>query len=209
MHVLQKRILSLARANQLNGKNLRQIADSVDETHLQKIKHHLNALLNKNLLRLNSQGQYRVVEAKSDNQNSSFVNLPIYGSANCGVAQLYTTDSIEGHIQVSKALLPQTGLQQLIVLRAVGDSMNKAQINGVNINHGDYLIIDIKNKNPQDGDYVLSVIDNMANIKRYFLDQQQQEIRLVSESTRSITPIIAKQGDDFLINGKVIKVIKA
>ena len=209
MHSLQKQILDLAKSNQLNGKNLREIANAVGEIHLQKIKHHLNALLNKNLLYLDKNNDYQVVNSSSGlGQNNQFVNLPIYGSANCGVASQYAQDRVEGYLKIDKDLLGGKNPKSLMVLRAVGDSMNKADVNGVSINHGDYLIIDTDSKRPKNGDYILSIIDTLANVKRYFFDNDQDQVRLVSESSRSIAPIVAKSTDNFLINGKIIKVIK-
>ena len=209
MHSLQKQILDLAKSNQLNGKNLREIANAVGEIHLQKIKHHLNALLNKNLLYLDKNNDYQVVNSSSGlGQNNQFVNLPIYGSANCGVASQYAQDRVEGYLKIDKDLLGGKNPRSLMVLRAVGDSMNKADVNGVSINHGDYLIIDTDSKRPKNGDYILSIIDTLANVKRYFFDNDQDQVRLVSESSRSIAPIVAKSTDNFLINGKIIKVIK-
>ncbi|HZT34945.1 MAG TPA: hypothetical protein VFA15_03425, partial [Nitrososphaera sp.] len=55
---------------------------------------------------------------------------------------------------------------------------------------------------------VLSVIDKMANIKRYHFDKENNQIVLMSESTQSFPPIHIHPDDDYSINGKVIKVIK-
>lgn len=207
MHTLQKQILNLARRNQLNGKNLKELGDAIGENHLQKVKHHLSALVNNNLLRMDKGGNYQLVETLDAKQNK-FINIPVYGSANCGVATLYATDHIEGRIKVSKLVLNLKSYKHLIALKAVGESMNRASIDGESISHGDYLIIDTANKVPKDGDYVVSVIDNMANIKKFLLDEGRGQVRLISESSRKIPPIIATEVDDFMISGIVIKVIK-
>ena len=62
----------------------------------------------------------------------------------------------------------------------------------------------------KNGDYVLSIIDGMANIKRYFRDLEYQRIILLSESSASISPIFIHRDDmdNYLVNGKVIQVIK-
>ena len=48
----------------------------------------------------------------------------------------------------------------------------------------------------------------MANIKKYVLEKENERILLISESTKNYPPIIIHWDDDFLINGKVIDVIK-
>lgn len=51
--------------------------------------------------------------------------------------------------------------------------MNKANVNGKTIEDGDYLIIDSDYRSPRNGDVVLSVIDDMANIKIHLGRGQQ------------------------------------
>jgi SOS-response transcriptional repressor LexA len=86
--------------------------------------------------------------------------------------------------------------------------MNKSIVNGNTIEDGDYLIIDSSDTSPSSGDVVLSVIDEMANIKKYVWDEENNQIVLVSESTKDIPPIYIHEDDSFMINGKVIQVIK-
>ncbi len=86
--------------------------------------------------------------------------------------------------------------------------MNKSNINGMSIEDGDYLIIDSDYRSPRNGDIVLSVIDDMANIKKYVFDEENNQIVLVSQSTKDIPPIYIHEDDSFMINGKVIQVIK-
>jgi SOS-response transcriptional repressor LexA len=86
--------------------------------------------------------------------------------------------------------------------------MNKSVVNGNTIEDGDYLIIDSSDTSPSSGDVVLSVIDEMANIKKYVWDEENNQIVLVSESTKDIPPIYIHEDDSFMINGKVIQVIK-
>jgi repressor LexA len=76
------------------------------------------------------------------------------------------------------------------------------------IEDGDYLIIDSDYRTPRNGDVVLSVIDDMANIKKYVFDEENNQIVLVSQSTKDIPPIYIHEDDSFMINGKVIQVIK-
>jgi repressor LexA len=99
----------------------------------------------------------------------------------------------------------------LIAVRAVGESLNKANIGGENIEDGDYVVVDCKQQ-PNNGDYVLSIIDGAANFKKFFKDDSKHEIRLVSESTQEIPPIILHDSDinssGYMVNGVVVRVIK-
>ena len=58
-------------------------------------------------------------------------------------------------------------------IQADGFSMNQAKIGKSkrNIEPGDYAIVDGDVKAPEDGQYVLSVIDGLANIKKFHLDR--------------------------------------
>ncbi len=87
--------------------------------------------------------------------------------------------------------------------------MNKASVDGRSIENGDFVLIDCDDKVPQDGDYVLSIIDGLANIKKFIQDDTNQQIVLLSESTADYPPIyIDPSNYDYIINGKVIRVLK-
>jgi len=85
--------------------------------------------------------------------------------------------------------------------------MNEADIKGNEIEDGDYVVVDGDQKNPNPGDYVLSIIDNAANIKKYTRNQDGN-IVLLSESKEHYSPIYISEDDQFMINGKVVQVIK-
>jgi len=65
-------------------------------------------------------------------------------------------------------------------------------------------------KTPENGEYVLSVIDGLANIKKFYLDQEHQQVMLVSESTKDYPPIIIGENEigQYVLSGKVVEVIK-
>ena len=86
-----------------------------------------------------------------------------------------------GVLRVSPRLILCQDTENLFALRAIGNSMNMANIKGESIGEGDYLIIDTGKSDPADGDLVLSIIDGCANIKNsgmmgigYFWNQNQQ-----------------------------------
>lgn len=135
------------------------------------------------------------------------VGIPVLGSANAGPALLAAEENIEGYLKVSKTLIKnKTGM---FALRVEGDSMNRAKINGKNLEGGDFVLIDSEYRTPKNGDYVLSIIDGAANLKKFERDAKTGDIKLISESKNpKHKPIYVSSEDDFMVNGKIIAVIK-
>lgn len=135
------------------------------------------------------------------------IRVPILGAANAGPATLFAEENITGYLKVSRNTLNKK--DHVFALRVIGDSMNKAKISGKNLEEGDFVLIDSEYKNPKNDDYVLSVIDGCANLKKFERDRKTGEVMLVSESTNpKHKPIYVSSEDDFMINGKIIGAIK-
>ncbi len=206
MHIIKEKILKLIKKKNLGQMTLREIGELVGEKYPQKIKHHLDQLQKKGLIKINKQQNIIKRNTAGKIQNSKLFSVPIVGSANCGPATIFANENIEGYLRISKNILRKC--KDIFAIRASGLSMNRAKINGLTIEDGDYLIIDSSQNSPSNGDIVLSVIDDMANIKKYVWDEANNQIVLVSESTNEIPPIYIHEDDSFMINGKVIQVIK-
>ena len=206
MHIVQEKILSLIDNKNLRGLTLREIGDLIGETFPQKVKHHIDQLEKKGFIVVDKKNKTIEEKVHSTSLKSGILNIPIVGAANCGPATIFANENIEGYIKISKNLLKKC--KNIFAIRAQGLSMNKSIINGNTIEDGDYLIIDSSDTSPSNGDVVLSVIDEMANIKKYVWDEANNQIVLVSESTKDIPPIYIHEDDSFMINGKVIQVIK-
>lgn len=209
MHKIQQFLLSLVSEKNLSEMTLREIASLVGpNVYPQQIKHHLSQLEKRGLIRVNKvKGTIeRIKEGNIGNTN--LVSVPIFGMASCGPATIVAEERIEGYLKISSALLNKTN--EVFALKAVGPSMNKANINGKNIEDGDYVIVDSQKRTPKDNDYVLSVIDGVANIKKFIFDKINNQIVLLSESTKDFSPIYIHPEDEYFyfINGKVIQVIK-
>ena len=69
-------------------------------------------------------------------------------------------------------------------------------------------MVDAEQQNPEPGQYVVSIIDEVANIKKFVLDPQNKRIILKSESTKDYLPIFIHENDNYKISGRVIDVIK-
>jgi SOS-response transcriptional repressor LexA len=138
-------------------------------------------------------------------------NLPIMGMANCGPAMMVAEQKVEGYIQVSPKIIGRKNSEGLFAIRAVGNSLNKAEkVKGGPIKDGDYVIVDSTKRDPDNGEYVLSVIGGVANLKRFYKDSKSKIIKLMSESTAKIPPICIHFDDfeDYMVNGVVLMSIR-
>lgn len=209
MHKIQQQLLDLANKQDLGKMSLRQIGKLIgQENRPQTVKYHLAQLHEAGLIDLNlKEGIIKPIKRGFNKVNSMLYSLPIVGAANCGDASIFAEERIQGHLKVSSSLLPHRK-QGLYVLIAEGNSMNKADVEGNNIEDGDFVIVDSQSRNPRDGDIIVSVIDGLANIKRFKEDAPNKQIILLSESTENHLPIFIHEGDDYQVSGKVVAVIK-
>ncbi len=209
MHKIQQQLLKASMAHDLGKLSLRQIGKLVgEEASPQKVKHHLLQLEKRGLLAVNRSENSILRTQPGTLGDSKLIALPILGSANCGPALIFAEQHAEGYLRISGKLL--TKKKNIFAIKASGYSMNKANINGECIEDGDYVVVDPEYRSLKNGDYVLSVIDGNANIKRYFNDKDNKRIILLSESSASTMPIFVhyEDMDRYLANGKIIQVIK-
>ncbi len=206
MHNIQEKIVQILQNKNLSGMTLREIGELVGEKFPQKIKHHLDQLAKRGLIKIDKATKTISRAAAGAIKNTPLISIPIVGSANCGPATIFANENIEGYLRISKSILRK--FKNIFAIRAQGISMNRATVNGLTIEDGDYLLVDSEQTDPRNGDIVLSVIDDMANIKKYVWDEANNQIVLVSQSTKDIPPIYIHEDDSFMINGKVIQVIK-
>lgn len=206
MHPIQQSILVLLKDQGSTPLKYREIGRKIGQKYPQTVKHHIEALLKKNLIQ-NQNGFLKLTETQKN--SSGFISIPFYGVANCGPATCFAEDKIQGFIKISTNILPQKNLNDLYLIRASGNSMNEAEVGpkGKNIEDGDFVIVDAKNNIPKDGDYILSVIDECANIKRFHKNENQ--ISLLADSSDNYYPIILDEADNFHVMGKIVDVIKS
>lgn len=205
MHHIQQKILNFADKLNLKRDGLRQIGRLVGESHPFKVSYHLKKLEEKGFIKIDKKTGVIKCVKNAEQQKGLFMAIPVLGSANCGEANIYAEEKLDGYIKVSKNIIKAGG--NLLAVKASGNSMNKANINGQNIEEGDYVIVDTK-KQPQANSYVLAIIDNCANIKKILVDSKNKIISLISESTENHPTIFIHENDKFLINGVVKYVIK-
>jgi SOS-response transcriptional repressor LexA len=205
MHQIQQKLLSFADKLNLQRDGLRQIGRLVGEAHPFKVSYHLKKLEEKGFIKINKKtGEIKRID-NDEPQKGMLLAIPVLGSANCGDAKIFAEENLEGYIKVSKNII-KAG-DSLIAIKASGNSMNKANIDGQSIEDGDYVIVNSKMQ-ARPNDYVLAIIDNCANIKKLLLDSKNKIISLVSESTENHPTIFIHETDKFLINGVVKYIIK-
>ncbi len=210
MHTIQQAILDLATKQNIAKLSLRELGRLVtgQEQSAQNIKYHRDSLVTNGLLHYDE--NRNVYERVSRGEKyAGFVSLPIVGSASCGPAMELAEQQIEGYLTLSEKFLPRKR-EGLFVIKAVGQSMNAAKVNGKkSISDGDFVLIDSSSRQPVDGEYVLAVTGGTANIKK-FKKGSDWDIMLVSESTEEFPPIYVHSDDDpeFFINGRIIDVFK-
>jgi len=206
MHSIQEKLLKLISEQNIGNLTLREIGKLVHEDLPQKIKHHLSQLEQKGFITIDSKNQKITRTSTKSQPKDLFFSIPILGSANCGPATIYADENVEGYLKVSKRLISKQ--KGVFAIRAQGNSLNRASVNGKNIEPGDFVMIDSNQIDARDGDYVLSIIDGLATIKKFRLDSKNERIVLLAESSQNFNPIFIHKDDDFRINGKAIDVIK-
>lgn len=215
MNEYQKKLFDLIsdRGN-LGNLSFRKIGELIglEPNHPQTIKYHLEQLNKRGLIELNFRENLIALNASGNTKDTNLFSIPILGSANCGEATMIADpEYTRGYLRVSAKLLDRGILNKkdtIFIIEASGDSMNKARIGKekLSIEDGDYVIIDSSKTSPRNNDYVLSIIDGMANIKKFI--QRGNQIALISESTHDYQPILIHRDDNYLVNGAVIQVIK-
>jgi len=211
MNENQQKILDLAKKKDISKMSISDIARELHIDHLYKVQYHLEQLKKKNLIYIDTDKKTQKVAKPEGFVIDKLLSIPIVGSANCGPALELAQEDISGFLKISKKLVEYSRPENLIAVRAVGESLNKANIKGESVESGDYLIVDYK-KQPHNNDYVLSVIDGAANFKKFYKDNKKKEVRLISESTLGIPPIVLHEDDidtsGYVINGVVTRVVK-
>ncbi len=206
MHRIQESLLQLVDQQDLGKLTLREIGELVGEKFPQKIKHHLDQLEKKGFIKINKKKNLITKVQSGKIKGTSLLSIPILGTANCGPATFYAQENYSGHLKLSASFLKKKA--DVYAIKADGISMNRAQVAGNTIDSGDYLIVDSSATDPKNGDVIVSVFGEVANVKRYEFDQKNHRIILSSESSADLPPIFIHEDDDFHVAGKVIQVIK-
>lgn len=133
---------------------------------------------------------------------SEKTQIPLVGNVACGMP-LLATENIEAYITYDASRIRGSS-DNYFFLRAVGDSMNAANISGKSIDDGDFVLIR-KQQTANPGSRVVALIGDEATIKK--MVPEDGHVRLQPESTNPKNkPLILFE--DFSIQGVVEDVIK-
>lgn len=157
----------------------------------------IESLEKKDYLKRDENKKIFLVENERYANWKNILSIPWYGLASCGEALSYAQDNVDGYLQISQSLFRKENPAQLFAVKALGDSMDKDEIND-----GDYVVFE---KCEADCDFenkiVVAVINGMATIKRY-KKLPHGIIGLFPHSDNSIhQPIYLDESDSILIAG--------
>ncbi len=179
---------------------LREIKDDLKFSSLNSIVFLLRGLEAKGYIKRIKGAERGIILVESN--NNDIVNVPLVGSVACGLP-LLAEENVEGYISVETKLL-KGNYGDYFFLRAVGDSMNDADVNGKTIENGDFILIKSQNTANQN-EKIVALIDDEATIK--ILKKDKDFVALVPQSKNPENkPIILHS--DFTIQGVVKAVYK-
>ncbi len=131
--------------------------------------------------------------------DSETVQIPIIASAGCDNVGVFAQRNFGDYVCVATNLLQGVNKDNVVCVKAVGDSMVDA-----GINEGDYVLVEVTEA-VQENDLVVTIIDSFAVIKKLELANNAIILRPVSPDPE-YKPIIMNR--NFRIFGKVIDVIR-
>ena len=213
MNETQQRIINIAKTVDIHAIGIRELARQLG-VHPQTAKYHRDQLIKKNVIK--RPGIFKTCRVdQTILGGADLVTIPYLGAANCGPATRIAGAEAVGEINVSSRFLKDVrNFDTLFAVKADGTSMNRARLYGDSIDDGDFVIVD-SGRHPQKNDYIVATVNNLANIKKYLPEYDDEgrliRITLLSESTSEYEPIFIHPEDqsEGLIAGVALQVIKA
>src|SRR5258708_1155627 len=124
----QQKLLDLTKKEDITKLSLRQIGEKIGiKNSPQLIKHHLSQLQKKGHINLEKRMNVFSAIEKNLLKSSTFLDIPVLGTANCGKATLIAQEKIDGYLCISSTILKNSS-KNLFAVRAKGNSMNRANI---------------------------------------------------------------------------------
>jgi repressor LexA len=134
------------------------------------------------------------------NQNNVHVNeqtvkVPLVGSVACGLPSL-AQQEVEAYVQISTRIARHG--HPYFLLRAVGSSMNKSEIND-----GDLVLVK-QQQTAEEGERIVVLIDDEATVKHFHREGGVVILRPNSTEEKH-KPIVVSE--NLMIQGKVVAVL--
>ncbi len=127
------------------------------------------------------------------------VQIPVFGSAGCDNMAVFAHRNLGDYICIATQLLQGRNKDNVVCIKAVGDSMLDA-----GIKEGDHVLVEVT-EDVGENDLVVAIIDSFAVIKKLQFASNAVILQPVS-SDPQYKPVILRR--DFRIFGKVIDVIR-
>ncbi len=165
------------------------------------VTQYLEALEKKGFI-ARSKNKTRGIELKdrSGDVYGETITLPVVGAAACGSLNVYAEESFNEFIQIARSMFGARKRNEMIVIRALGLSMQDA-----GIEDGDLVLVELTD-DVKNSDIVAAVIDGMAVIKKISFTKNAVVLNPVT-SVGSYKQIIMRR--DFKVLGRVVHTIKA
>ncbi|MBI4689389.1 MAG: repressor LexA [Nitrospirae bacterium] len=156
----------------------------------------IGELIEKGILKKRSNGELQLIkDIDADSTHAHTVDIPLVGMVTCGMPIL-AQENIEGYIPVSVSLA-KPGFKYFL-LKAKGDSMNKA-----GINDGDLILVR-RQSIAQNGDIVVALIDDEATVKE-FQHSKNCVVLMPRSDNKKHKPIILTE--NFQVQGVAVTTI--
>jgi len=177
--------------NNRHSPSTTEIADAVGIARGTAYKY-LVEMNDKGLIRYDGQ---QITTEKTEKIRTALTSVALLGSVSCGVPTL-EEEYAEEFVSLPADLF---GKGTFFLLRANGESMIDAGILS-----GDLVLVR-KQSEARDGEIVVALVDNENTLKRYFVDEDNHQIRLHPEN-KTMKDIIVP---DCEIQGVAVSVIKS
>ncbi len=204
MQPIQEKLYKLIQTEDITGKSLREIGRRIGVAHPQSVKYHLRRLVDAGFVSTKSMS----VSPKID--QNGMVTIPVLDELNIVGQDATSIKSIKTNLRVAKTILNGkviTNLKHVYAVRAFGNFMNRGNIDGTNIEDGDYVLINVAQTKPKNGDVVLSSTEGYAAVRKYLKDGLGQVV-LITESTQDYPPIYLDDHVAHCVLGRALQVIK-
>lgn len=208
----QEQILSLIRDFFLeNGyaPSLGELQSKLGFSSKRGVVNHLSALENKGYIIRTSEPRSIQLLDGNDDANLEYeylIGIPIFGYANAGTPLVMAEEEALGILKIDRNLIGRKSKKNLFGLIVKGDSMNERVLDGIKIEEGNYLIVD-KDAKVEEGDAVVAIIDSSATVKNISLKTEDVVVLYPESDNPTHQPIYIDSDSNFMINGKVIKVL--
>jgi repressor LexA len=167
------------------------------------VKRHLDALVKKGYLNIDSNSNRSITLTKQSNnlfnieKENNSCEIPILGKVAAGYP-VFSEQNIEGTLLIDNSLI-RKGFKYF-GLKVRGESMIDA-----GILEGDTVIVKSQ-KEATNNDIIIAMVDNDTTVKRF--SKRNNQVELIPEN-KNFQPIIVNDKNDFSILGKVVAVFRS